>query len=135
MRMPVEMEKKYIRDNRDKIVAYPVGHLPIIKEFSTKLGIVEVINQMVPSQMMESPGTVFLGLIMDTLSGRSPLYRLDDFFNNQDTELLLGNKVQTYRRANFTDNSHKKIFKIQGAPGYKNFAYYQIEESLFHTSI
>jgi len=94
MRMPVEMEKKYIRDNRDKIVAYPVGHLPIIKEFSTKLGIVEVINQMVPSQMMESPGTVFLGLIMDTLSGRSPLYRLDDFFDNQDTELLLGNKVR-----------------------------------------
>ena len=75
------------------MIAYAVGHLPIIKEFAMKLGIVEEINRMIPSQMAESPGTVFLGMILDTLSGRSPLYRLDEFFENQDTELLLGDKV------------------------------------------
>ena len=75
------------------MIAYAVGHLPIIKEFAMKLGIVEEINRMIPSQMAESPGTVFLGMILDTLSGRSPLYRLDEFFENQDTELLPGDKV------------------------------------------
>jgi transposase len=87
MKMPLEMEK---RKKRDEIVAYAVRHLPIIKEFALKLGIVEVINELVPSQMDEDPGTVFLGMILDTLSGRTPLYRLDEFFESQDTELLLG---------------------------------------------
>jgi transposase len=35
-------------------------------------------------------GTIVLGLVLDTLSGRSPLYRLEEFFSHQDTELLLG---------------------------------------------
>jgi transposase len=35
-------------------------------------------------------GTVVWGLVLDTLSGRSPLYRLEEFFAHQDTELLLG---------------------------------------------
>lgn len=30
---------------------------------------------------------------MDTLSGRSPLYRLEAFFARQDTELLLGQSL------------------------------------------
>jgi hypothetical protein len=28
-------------------------------------------------------------LVLDTLSGRSPLYRLEEFFAQQDSELLL----------------------------------------------
>ena len=35
-------------------------------------------------------GTVVLGLVLDTLSGRSPLSRLEEFFAHQDTEILLG---------------------------------------------
>jgi hypothetical protein len=34
-------------------------------------------------------GTVVLALVLDTLSGRSPLYRLEEFFAQQDTALLL----------------------------------------------
>jgi len=34
-------------------------------------------------------GTVVLALVLDTLSGRSPLYPLAEFFAQQDTELLL----------------------------------------------
>jgi hypothetical protein len=30
---------------------------------------------------------------MDTLSGRTPLYRLDEFFQDKDTELLLGKRI------------------------------------------
>jgi hypothetical protein len=35
--------------------------------------------------MTIDPGTIVLGMILDTLSGRSPLYRLEEFFTHQDT--------------------------------------------------
>jgi hypothetical protein len=43
--------------------------------------------------MEVDPGTIVLGMILDTFSGRSPLYRLAEFFTNQDTALLLGKMV------------------------------------------
>jgi transposase len=73
-----------------EIEAYQVHHLPIVKAYADKLGLVEVINQLVPTEMGVDPGTMVLGLVLDTLSGRSPLYRLEEFFAQHDTELLLG---------------------------------------------
>ena len=75
------------------IEAYPVQHLPIVKAYADKIGGVEVINQLVPTEMGIDPGTVVLGMILDTLSGRSPLYRLEEFFAQQDTALLLGRAI------------------------------------------
>jgi len=73
--------------------AYQVQHLPIVKAYADKIGLVETINQVVPTEMAIDPGTILLGMILDTLSGRSPLYRLVEFFANQDTALLLGKAV------------------------------------------
>src|ERR1700740_818037 len=75
------------------IEAYQVQHLPIVKAYADKMGLVEVINQAVPTAMAIDPGTLVLGMILDTLSGRSPLYRLEEFFADQDTALLLGRAV------------------------------------------
>jgi transposase len=72
------------------IEAYQVQHLPIVKAYADKIGLVEAINQLVPTEMAIDPGTIVLGMILDTLSGRSPLYRLEEFFAQQDTALLLG---------------------------------------------
>ena len=52
-----------------------------------------MINQLVSTEMAIDPGTIVLGMILDTLSGRSPLYRLEEFFTHQDTALLLGKPV------------------------------------------
>ena len=90
MRVPLEVEKQI---EREKIAAYVVGHLPIVKAYAIKIGLVEIINELIPSQMDVDPGTIFLGMVMDTLSGRTPLYRLDEFFKDQDTALLLGKRV------------------------------------------
>lgn len=68
-------------------------HLPIVKAYTEKLGLVELVNHLVPSQMDVPPGIFFLGMVLDTLSGRNPLYRLEQFFLEQDTELLLGKEV------------------------------------------
>jgi transposase len=64
-----------------------------VKAYADKVGLVEVINQVVPTEMDVAPGTIVLGMILDTLSGRSPLYRLEEFFAHQDTALLLGQAV------------------------------------------
>jgi transposase len=75
------------------IEVYPVHHLPIIKAYADQLGLVSLINHYVPTAMEVDAGTVVLALVLDTLSGRSPLYRLEEFFAQQDTELLLGKTV------------------------------------------
>src|ERR671935_2495510 len=73
-----------------EIEVYPVQHLPIIKAYADQLGLVSLINHSVPTEMDVDAGTVVLALVLDTLSGRSPLYRLEEFFAYQDTALLLG---------------------------------------------
>jgi len=79
-----------MHDIPSALEVYPVHHLPIIKAYADRLGFVSSINHLVPTEMGVDVGTVVLGLVLDTLSGRSPLYRLEAFFAHQDTELLLG---------------------------------------------
>src|SRR5918911_488663 len=75
------------------IEVYPVQHLPILKAYADQLGLVSLINHYVPTEMGVDAGTVVLAMVLDTLSGRSPLYRLEEFFAQHDTELLLGKAV------------------------------------------
>ena len=77
-------------DIAPEIEVYPVQHLPIIKAYADQLGLVSLINHDVPTEMEVDAGTVVLGLVLDTRSGRSPLSRLEEFFARQDTALLLG---------------------------------------------
>jgi transposase len=78
----------------EEIEVFAVKHLPIVRAYVEKLGVVEVLDDLVESEMNVGPGVMFLGMILDTLSGRSPLYRLEEFFGNQDTELLLGKPIE-----------------------------------------
>jgi len=48
--------KKQLRGK--KIAAYVVGHLPIVKAYAIKIGLVDIINQLVPSKMAVEPGTL-----------------------------------------------------------------------------
>jgi hypothetical protein len=56
-----------------EIEVYQIHHLPLKPAYADKIGLVEVINQLVPTEMEVDPGTVVLGMVWDTLSGRSPL--------------------------------------------------------------
>jgi transposase len=80
-----------------ELEVFAVKHLPIIRAYGEKVGVVEVLNDLVESEMEVEPGLMFLGMILDTLSGRSPLYRLEEFFSQQDTELLLGTSIEAKR--------------------------------------
>ncbi|MFH0821718.1 MAG: DUF4277 domain-containing protein [Pseudomonadota bacterium] len=66
--------------------------LPIIAAYVNKLDIVETVDRMCPEAEVcdVSPGRMMAAMILDTLTGRRPLYRLETTFENLDMELLLG---------------------------------------------
>lgn len=72
---------------------YTHGHLPVAAAYCRRLGLVDLVNNMVPSQMVLKPGMVVQAMVLDTLSGRTPLYRIKDFMKEQDIELLLGTAI------------------------------------------
>jgi hypothetical protein len=78
----------------DQMQIARANHLPVIAAFCRRIDLVETINRIVPTEMEVSVGIIMQGMILDTLSGRSPLYRLAEFFEHQDTELLLGKEVE-----------------------------------------
>jgi transposase len=71
-----------------------VQHLPIVKEYARQIKLTETIDSMVESQMELSPGVAVLAMVLDTLTGRTPLYRLVNFYSNKDSKLLLGEPVE-----------------------------------------
>ncbi len=75
---------------------YNHGFLPIAAAYCKKLKLAEVVDQMVSSKMELRPGLVVQAMVLDVLSGRSPLYRLENFLATQDTELLLGQKIDVH---------------------------------------
>ncbi len=89
-------------ENLPDIDGFTVQHLPIVTAYAQKIGIVEIINTLVPTQMDIDAGTVILGMVLDTLTGRNPLYRLNKFFKNQDTQLLLGRTVDPLKFCDHT---------------------------------
>lgn len=86
----------------EKLTITDVQFLPIVKEYARKINLVGTVNSLVDTDMDLKPGIVVLGMVLDTLSGRSPLYRLMDFFEEKDTELLLGDPIPAAR---FTDHN------------------------------
>ncbi len=80
--------------NTEKMTFTDARHLPIVKQYAKRINLVETINHLVDSQMDLSPGMAILAMVLDTLSGRTPLYRLTEFFEEKDTELLLGSAIE-----------------------------------------
>ena len=71
----------------------PGHHLPIITAYADPLGLVSRINHYVPTAMGVEAGTGVLAMVLETLRGRSPLYRLAECCAQQAPELLLGKAV------------------------------------------
>ena len=68
-------------------------HLPLVAAFLERMGVAAVVNAAVPTEMAVDLGSVVKLMVLDTLSGRSPLYRLERFAASVDAELLLGRQV------------------------------------------
>ena len=59
-----------------EITAAEAHHWPIVRSFMDRIDLVKIVNQLVPTQMAVEPGLIVKGLVIDTLSGRSPLDQL-----------------------------------------------------------
>jgi len=77
----------------DEMNITQVGHLPVVAQFCKRIGLADVVNAAVPTQMALDVGTVVQLMVLGTLSGRSPLYRLERFARSVDTGLLLGTNI------------------------------------------
>jgi len=80
-------------NTQQAIVAGQVDHLPIVAQFTNRLGLEGIINRLVNTEMEVEPGRIVLGLVLDTLSGRSPLYHLKTAFEDSDRAVLFGEEV------------------------------------------
>jgi len=74
----------------EPIRACDVRFLPIVSAYARTLGLVEEVDRLCGSKRGVSNGQIVLALVLDALSGRSPLFRLPQAFAKLDTELLLG---------------------------------------------
>lgn len=75
---------------------YSHHFLPLAAAYCRRLGLVELVNKLVPTQMTLEPGLVVQAMVLDVLSGRSPLYHLERFLAQQDIELLLGETIDPH---------------------------------------
>jgi hypothetical protein len=83
------------------------GHLPVGAAFCRRIGLAKAVNAAVPTEMAIDGGTVVQLMVLDTLSGRSPLYRLEKFAESLDTALLLGRKIPA---GAFNDTTLKSLY-------------------------
>jgi len=75
------------------IKTYRSGATGLINSLCNEIGLVEHINQSVTwdeKQWNVSPGQHILALVINTLCGRVPLYRVENFYVDQDVEGLFG---------------------------------------------
>ncbi len=86
----------------ENIDIYNVQHLPIVRAFIQRIGIPDELERNIPSEMEVPVGSWCMLMILDTLSGRSPLYRLEEFAEQQDLGLLLG---KDYEPSTFNDDA------------------------------
>ena len=71
--------------------------LPSVSASVEQPGGVEGLNDRVESERAVEPGILFLGMLVDMLSGRRPLYRGEEFFGNQAPEWGLGTPIAAKR--------------------------------------
>lgn len=69
------------------------GSAPLVAGLCQEIKLSEIVNSMVrwdPKQCRLSPGTLIQALVINVLTAKQPLYRIEEFYKNQDTELLFG---------------------------------------------
>lgn len=82
-----------------------VGSAPVVRQLIDKLGLIDRIDQLSPVKKEDchvSVGTRIAALIINQLTDRKALYKVEEFYERQDVELLFG----TERKASdFNDDA------------------------------
>ena len=84
------MDNNEIFELMSKMTVSEAWHLPVAAAYCNAINLRGVINGIVRCNMKVPPGDIVQALVLDTLSGRSPLYHLQEFMEDIDTGLLVG---------------------------------------------
>ena len=94
-----------------------VDHLPVVAAYCNAIRLQEIVNDFVDTKMKVKPGAIVQAMVLDTLSGRSPLYHLESFMGEQDIKLLLGEK---HDAQDFSDTNIGRSFDAMFKAGASN---------------
>lgn len=83
-----------------------VNHLPMVADFARRLGLVDIVNRLVPVEMEVEPGIIVLAMVLDTLSGRSPLYHVESAFPEAQRVVLFGEALPEHY---FSDDNAGRV--------------------------
>ena len=80
-----------------EIRSLSVGHLPVIRACLDQLGVFDVVDAHLPRHPLAhaSDAECLAVMVLNVLSGRVALWRMDQRFENVDLELLLGDGVES----------------------------------------
>ena len=92
MSKPISSTQKFVDDS----TMIHMNHIPAVARMCHSIGLVEIINENIPCKTHLDLGTLTVGVVCDILSGRSPLYKVEEFIAQQDTELLFGIPVDSH---------------------------------------
>jgi transposase len=67
-----------------------MGYLPLVSAYCEKIDLGDIVDKQIDGEMEVRPGQIVKAMVIDTLAGRSPLYRMSERFEHLDCELLLG---------------------------------------------
>jgi hypothetical protein len=69
-----------------------VQHFPLVREAMTRLGMLEVLDELFPKDPRSdvSDADCISVMVMNILQGRVALYRMDQWLSHYDLEVLLG---------------------------------------------
>lgn len=98
MSKPASFAQQFVDDS----TMLRVDHIPAVARMCHRLGLIDLINESIPCNTDVDLGTLVTGMVCDTLSGRSPLYKVEDFIAEQDTELIFGTPIDPH---NFNDDA------------------------------
>lgn len=76
--------------------AVPTGAAPLLSALCDEIDLVRIINERVRFDAVQctlSPGLRIKALVINTLCGREPLYRVQEYYADQDISVLLGSEV------------------------------------------
>jgi len=75
------------------LAGYPGQHRPLVQAYADQRGLGAASKQWGSTEMAVAPGTIGLGMRLDTVRGRRPLSRVEACCAQQDTARLLGTAV------------------------------------------
>ena len=75
--------------------ALPAGHLPLIRACMDRIGLKQVVDDHLPRHPLAhaSDAECVMAMVLNILSGRMALWRMDQWLQKLDTELIMGSGV------------------------------------------